>query len=524
MDYKSTLNLPNTQFPMKANLNQKEPEQLKWWEDSKLYHRIRDISKGRPTYILHDGPPYANGHIHTGTALNKILKDIVVKSHQMAGFDSIYVPGWDCHGLPIEHQVDKELGPKKAQLSAIDIRKLCADYARKWIDIQRNEFKRLGVLGEWENPYLTMNNKYAATIVREFGKFALNGSLFKSKKPIYWCSSCQTALAEAEVEYHDHTSPSIFVKFPLVSDPAELAPELAGKKVSMVIWTTTPWTIPANLAIAVHPDFEYVAVETGGEVLILAEGLLLACMSAFDIADYKIIARIDATAMERKVARHPIEDRDSIVVLADYVTLDAGTGLVHTAPGHGREDYETGLRYDLDIYSPVNDQGRFTDEVKHFQGQFVFDANKNVIAKLDEAGALLLAEDFSHSYPHCWRCKNPVIFRSTAQWFISMDKTGLRKKALECIDQVNWIPAWGRERIYSMIENRPDWCVSRQRVWGIPITVLYCESCGEIIVSQEIIENVASAMEEGGGGGGGGRLQCLVRTRRARLRARRNRV
>ena len=498
MDYKETLNLPQTSFPMKANLVKKEPEQLSHWEASKIYHRIREVSKGRPTYILHDGPPYANGHIHMGTALNKILKDIVVKSHQMSGFDSIYVPGWDCHGLPIEHQVDKELGEKKAGLSVIDIRKRCAAYAEKWIDIQRNEFKRLGVFGEWENPYLTMVKKYAATIVREFGKFALNGSLYKSKKPIYWCTSCKTALAEAEVEYHDHTSPSIFVKFPLISDPAELAPELAGKKVSLIIWTTTPWTIPANLGIAVHPDFDYVAVDVGEEVFILAEGLLFACMTGFDIQDYKVIAHIPATAMENKKARHPLIDRESLIVLADYVTLEAGTGLVHTAPGHGREDFETGLRYNLDIYSPVDDDGRFTDDVQFFAGQFVFDANKNVNGKLREVGALLLEEDITHSYPHCWRCKNPVIFRSTPQWFISMDQTGLRKRTLECIDQVTWIPSWGRDRIYSMIENRPDWCISRQRTWGIPITVFYCTKCGEVLVNQDVIDNVASAMEKDG--------------------------
>ncbi len=498
MDYKETLNLPRTDFPMKANLVQKEPEQLEKWEESRLYHLIRKVSEGRTRYILHDGPPYANGHIHMGTALNKVLKDIVVKSHQMSGFDAVYVPGWDCHGLPIEHHVDKELGQRKAQLSTIEIRNHCAEYARKWINTQREEFKRLGVLGEWENPYLTMNNRYAATIVREFGKFAMNGSLFKSKKPIYWCTSCRTALAEAEVEYHDHTSPSIYVKFPLVSDPAELSPALAGKKVSLVIWTTTPWTIPANLGIAIHPDFDYVAAETGGEVLILAEGLLEASMKAFGISEYTVLDHIPAAKMENKKARHPLEDRDSLVMLANHVTLEAGTGLVHTAPGHGREDYETGLQYGLDIYSPVDDGGLFTKDVKYFAGQFVFDANKNVIAKLKEVGALLREEKISHSYPHCWRCKQPVIFRSTAQWFISMDATGLRKRALECIDQVTWIPSWGRERIYSMIENRPDWCISRQRVWGIPITVLYCKECGNYVVTPEIIEKVATAMEAEG--------------------------
>ena len=498
MDYKETLNLPRTSFPMKANLVKKEPEQIKKWEEMDLYHKIRQTSKGREIYILHDGPPYANGHIHMGTALNKVLKDIVVKSHQMAGFDSVYVPGWDCHGLPIEHQVDKELGDRKNTLSSIDIRKKCAEYAKSWIDIQRSEFKRLGVLGEWENPYLTMNNGYAATIVREFGKFALNGSLYKSKKPIYWCADCKTALAEAEVEYHDHKSPSIFVKFPLLSDPADLSPKLKDRNVSLVIWTTTPWTIPANLGIAVHPDFQYIAVDVGEEVFILAEGLTLSLMSALDISDYTILAEIPASSLEYKKCRHPYLDRESLVMLADYVTLETGTGLVHTAPGHGREDYETGLKYNLDIYSPVDDNGRFTDDVEFFSGQNVFEANKNVNAKLKEVGGLLLQEEISHSYPHCWRCKNPVIFRSTSQWFISMDKKGLRKQALENIDRVAWIPSWGRDRIYSMIENRPDWCISRQRVWGIPITVFYCSKCNEILVNQEIIEKVATAVEQEG--------------------------
>ena len=499
MDYKKTLNLPNTKFPMKANLVNKEPELLKKWEEMDLYQLIRRASRGRKRYMLHDGPPYANGNIHMGTAFNKILKDIIIKSKQMAGFDVPYVPGWDCHGLPIEHKVDMELGSRKHEMSQTEIRLLCRKYADKYINIQRNEFKRLGVLGEWERPYLTMNYSYEATIVREFGKFAMNGSLIRSKKPIYWCISCKTALAEAEVEYADHKTPSIFVKFPMISDLSKLAPELEGKDVSIVIWTTTPWTLPANQAIALHPAFEYVAVETeNNEVLILAGGLLDSCMAAFGIQAYKIIAELKAGDLENLKARHPIYDRPSIIVLARYVTLEAGTGCVHTAPGHGREDYETGLDYGLDVYSPLDDSGRFTPDVEYFAGLEVFDANRAVIDKLKEVGALLKEEGLTHDYPHCWRCKKPVIFRSTKQWFISMDKTSLRKKAIDAINKVTWIPSWGSERIHNMIAKRPDWCISRQRSWGVPITIFFCEDCDEVVISQEIIDSVSRKVEESG--------------------------
>jgi len=499
MDYKQTLNLPNTQFPMKANLVKKEPEILKRWEEIKLYHKIREVTKGRDKYMLHDGPPYANGHIHMGTAFNKILKDIIIKSKQMAGFDSPYVPGWDCHGLPIEHKVDKELGAKRAEMSQVEIRQYCRRYAEKYIDIQREEFKRLGVLGEWERPYLTMNYPYEATIIREFGKFALNGSLVRSKKPIYWCIYCKTALAEAEVEYGDHTSPSIYVKFPMISDLSEKFPALKGKDVSVLIWTTTPWTLPANLAIALHPQYDYVAVETKEHgVLILAEGLLYVCMDTFGITDFNVLISFKGKDLERLKAKHPLYDRPSVLVLAPYVTLDAGTGCVHTAPGHGREDYETGLEYGLDTYSPVDDEGKFTEDVGFFAGLQVFEANEQVNRKLEELGVLVKQEDITHEYPHCWRCKEPVIFRSTEQWFISMERNDLRRKALQAINQVNWIPSWGRDRIYSMIENRPDWCISRQRAWGVPITVFFCRECGEVIISQDIIDHVSNMVEESG--------------------------
>lgn len=499
MDYKKTLNLPKTNFPMKANLSKREPEQLKKWEEMRLYDQVRNSSKGREPFILHDGPPYANGNIHIGTALNKILKDIIVRSKQMAGYDAVYVPGWDCHGLPIEHNVDIEIGEKKKDLSLADIRRLCRQYAEKFIDIQREEFKRLGVMGDWDDPYLTMNYQYEAIIARECGKFAKNKSLFRSKKPIYWCFSCQTALAEAEIEYHDQSAPSVFVKFRVQDDLSSGYPELKGKSVYAVIWTTTPWTLPANLAIALHPDFEYVAVDVGNnEVFILARELMEYGMQTFGISDYTVIADIDPKSLEHKRCRHPMVDRDSIIILGDHVTLEAGTGCVHTAPGHGREDYEVGLEYGLDVYSPVDDNGCFTDDVEFFRGQFVFDANENINKKLNEIGAMVAEVSIEHSYPHCWRCKHPVIYRATPQWFISMDKTGLRRNALESIDTVTWIPQWGRDRIYGMIENRPDWCVSRQRAWGVPITVFYCRDCEAILLDQMIMEKVYSEFEQHG--------------------------
>jgi isoleucyl-tRNA synthetase len=499
MDYKQTLNLPTTAFPMKANLARREPEQLRQWEESRLYETIRTASRGRTPFILHDGPPYANGHIHIGTALNKILKDIIVRSKQMSGFDAVYVPGWDCHGLPIEHNVDKELGEKKKSLSRSQVRKLCRAYAERFIDIQRSEFKRLGVMGDWTDPYLTMNYAYEAVIARECMKFGLSGDLTRSKKPIHWCFTCQTALAEAEIEYQDETTDSIFVKFALIDDLTAEYPALKGRRVHLVIWTTTPWTLPANLAVALHPDFEYVAVDAGrDEVYVLARDLVETCMAAFGRTAHTILARIDPRRLERKRCRHPFYDRESIIVLGTHVTLDAGTGCVHTAPGHGREDHDVGLAYGLDAYSPVDDRGRFTPEVGFFSGQFVFDANPMITATLRETGALVQAGKFAHSYPHCWRCKEPVIFRATPQWFISMDKTGLRRKSLEAIDRVQWIPAWGRERIYGMIANRPDWCVSRQRAWGVPITVCYCAKCEALLLDEEIIERVVRMFREQG--------------------------
>ncbi len=500
MDYKESLNLPKTDFPMKANLSKREPEMLARWDGMRIYEMIRETSRGRKPYILHDGPPYANGNIHLGTALNKIIKDVLIKAKNMSGRDSVYVPGWDCHGLPIEHQVDKELGDAKAGMSQAAKRRVCRIYAEKFVGIQREQFKRLGVFGDWENPYLTMTYDYEAVTVAEFGKLYLNGSVYKGKKPVYWCASCKTALAEAEVEYQDHTTPSIYVKFPLNSDIAARLPKLAGEKVSVVIWTTTPWTIPANLAIAFHEDFLYVAVKVKGEVLILAKDLLDYCLDAFGYRNepHEILDEFPGRVVEGLTCRHPLYDRNSLLILAPFVTLDAGTGCVHIAPGHGQEDYEIGMKYGLENYAPVDDDGNFTRDVKDFAGQFVFDANEGVIAKLNEAGALLGRMDIQHTYPHCWRCKQPIIFRSTEQWFISMEKNDLRKKALAAIDSVTWIPAWGRDRIYGMVENRPDWCISRQRLWGVPITMFYCKECDAELMTKEILDHVVGLVREHG--------------------------
>jgi len=499
MDYKKTLNLPNTKFPMKANLANREPAQLKKWEEDKLYDQVRQASEGRQRFILHDGPPYANGNIHIGTALNKILKDIIIRSRQMKGFDADYIPGWDCHGLPIEHNVDKKLGSKKKDMGKVQIRQECRAYAEKFVDIQREEFKRLGGMGKWEDPYLTMAYKYEAITAKKCAEFALDGSLIHSKKPIYWFCSCKTALAEAEIEYGDESSPSIFVKFELTDDISDIVPELSAKKVFVVIWTTTPWTLPANLGVSLHPEFKYSAVEAGnGEVYILATDLVEECMKTFDIENYSVLASIDPKDLENKHCQHPLFDQKSLIVLGDHVTLETGTGCVHTAPGHGREDFEVGNKYGLDAYSPVKDNGCFTDDVGSFAGKFVFKADPEIIEKLEADKKLLASGKIKHSYPHCWRCKKPVIFRATPQWFISMDKTAIREKALKAIDTVSWIPSWGRDRIYGMIEKRPDWCVSRQRSWGVPITVFYCRECNEIMISQEIVDRIFEEFSENG--------------------------
>ncbi len=500
MDYKDTLNLPLTKFKMKANLPNREPEMLKKWSENKLYEKVLKKNRNNTPFTLHDGPPYANGHLHMGHAINKILKDIIVRSKQMSGFYARYVPGWDCHGLPIEHAVDLKLGSKKKEISVGEKRKLCRDFANRFVAIQRDEFKRFGVAGDWDDPYLTMNYEYEARIARECAMFALNGNMSIGKKPIYWCCSCQTALAEAEIEYHDHTSPSIYVKFPLKDDISDIIPELSDlttRDVFFVIWTTTPWTIPANLGVCLHPEFIYSVVDAGEHgILIMAKELCSSVMEELSIDNYRIIKDFESKVFDNRKCTHPLYDRDSVIILGDHVTLEAGTGCVHTAPGHGADDYIVGKKYGLETYSPVENNGHFSNDVEFFKGEFIFKANKSIVDKLSQRGMLLKNSDLSHSYPHCWRCKKPVIYRATPQWFLMMEKHDLRKKSLEEINNVNWYPSWGKARIYSMIENRPDWCLSRQRSWGVPITLFHCKKCHGVYVTEQSIDKIYSLFKE----------------------------
>jgi isoleucyl-tRNA synthetase len=534
VDYKDTVNLPKTDFPMKGNLPQREPEILRAWEEQAIFQRLVAQNAARPgarRFVLHDGPPYANGDIHIGHALNKILKDVVVKYRNLAGEVADYVPGWDCHGLPIELKVDKELGSKKRELDRAAVIEACRAYAQKWIGRQRESFKRLGVFGRWEKPYATMARGYEAEIVRTVARAAAKGFLFRGKKPVYWCVTDRTALAEAEVEYEDHTSPSIYVALDLVSPLPD--PKLAGRKARLVVWTTTPWTLPANLAVAAHPEFAYVAYDLRGDVVVVAKDLLarfLADCAPEELAlrdapvahspraheaatggggtvasahlahPERVLAHLDGRALEGLRYRHPFAGRESPVILGEHVTLEAGTGLVHTAPGHGQEDYEVGLRYGLEVLNPVDGAGRFTAEAGKYAGKAIWEANPEIVKDLAASGHLLSdpKAQLRHSYPHCWRCHNPVVFRATDQWFLSLEHGGLRRRALAEIDRVQWIPRWGRDRIYGMIENRPDWCLSRQRTWGVPIPVFYCEACSEPLVSPAAMERVAQAFEAEG--------------------------
>ena len=497
-DLKKTVNLPKTGFPMQANLPVNEPKALERWKQMGLYERIRAISAGRPRYVLHDGPPYANGNIHLGHALNKTLKDFIVKSKTMSGFDSPYVPGWDCHGLPIEIKVDSQLGSKKAQMTQAQIRRACREYAQKYVDLQKQDFIRLGIFGDWEHPYLTMEAKYQSVIARAFVDFLDQGYVYKGLKPVNWCMSCRTALAEAEVEYENHTSPSIWVRFALTSPPGNIDSALAGRRCYAMIWTTTPWTIPANLAICYHPKFEYSAVEApSGDVYFIATDLLQATAEAAGWPETKVLATLPGARLEGAIFRHPFIERDSPGILGDHVTLEQGTGAVHTAPGHGAEDYAVGLKYGLEVYCPVDGAGRLyrTENEpgaipEELVGKKVWDANPIVIALLEARGALAGQKRIEHSYPHCWRCHNPTIFRGTEQWFIGMDRNGLRERALEAIRKIKWMPAWGEERIYNMIASRPDWCISRQRTWGVPITVFTCEDCGTQITDKKLLDHV----------------------------------
>ncbi len=490
-DYKKTLNLPQTTFAMKANLPQNEPKRLAHWDEIGLYQLIREKSKGREKFVLHDGPPYANGNIHTGHALNKILKDIVVKSKTMLGFDSPYVPGWDCHGLPIESAVDKVLGARKKEMSEADFRRECRRFAEKFLDIQRQDFIRLGVFGDWFHPYTTMSFDYEAAIADAFGRFVQTGAVYKGLKPVHWCTYDQTSLAEAEVEYEEHTSPSVYVRFRLTDESVQALDLPIEKPLYAVIWTTTPWTLPANLGIALKPDFDYSVVEHDGENYIIASGLLETVTQKFGWTDFKVVKVFQGSAFEHLRYRHPFVAREGLMLVGDHVTIDAGTGLVHTAPGHGADDFNLGRKYGLEIYTPVNHRGEFTADVPQWAGKHVFAANPEIVKLLRETGALIKEERITHSYPHCWRCHNPIVFRATEQWFISMDETGLRQRALEEIGKVQWVPSWGRERITGMIENRPDWCISRQRLWGVPITVLYCEGCNEPITTPAFFAKVA---------------------------------
>ncbi|HIF51645.1 MAG TPA: isoleucine--tRNA ligase [Thiotrichaceae bacterium] len=500
--YKDTLNLPKTAFPMKGNLAQREPEVLKDWYENDLYGQIREKRAGAKKFILHDGPPYANGDIHIGHAVNKILKDIIVKSQGLNGFDAPYVPGWDCHGLPIELMVEKKIGKAGVKVDADKFRNACREYALKQVDKQRTDFKRLGVLGDWDKPYLTMDFKTEANIVRSLGKIISAGHLHKGVKPVHWCTDCGSALAEAEVEHEDKTSPAIDVRFRAIEQAEILkcfAADVELESVSVVIWTTTPWTLPANQAVAVNSEYDYVLVQVNNEALILAEGLHKDVMSRCGIEDFKVIGSSTGSKLEGLKFQHPFYDRIVPVILGEHVTLEAGTGAVHTAPGHGQDDYVVGLRYGLEIDNPVGDNGCFLPNTELFAGEYVFKANASVLNVLEEKGALLHHEDLLHSYPHCWRHKTPIIFRATPQWFISMDGNGLRKQALTAIKDVNWQPSWGEERIHGMIENRPDWCISRQRTWGVPIAVFIDRETQEPHPdTSELIEKVAKLIEEKG--------------------------
>jgi isoleucyl-tRNA synthetase len=503
MDYKSTLNLPKTAFPMKANLPQTEPQMLAWWERIGIYKRLRKASVDRPLWILHDGPPYANGHIHIGTALNKVLKDVVVKSRTMSGFNAVYVPGFDCHGLPIEHEVDKELGldrpgvDVRAAMDPVEKIRKCRAYASRFVDAQREEFRRLGVFGDWDDPYLTMAPAYEGVIAREFGRLVGRGLVYKGLKPVHWCMYCKTALAQAEVEYEDERSPSVYVRFSLTG-PLPMAP--SAPRPSLAVWTTTPWTLPANLAIAVHPGEEYVALEGHGETLVVAAKLAEAFASIAGLSAPRRLASASGEALVGLEYRHPWMERTGKVAAASFVAMDTGTGLVHIAPGHGEEDYELGRALGLDIYNPVDDDGRFGPSATPFEGLTVWDANPKIIEHLRAMGMLIAERPLEHTYPHCWRCKNPTLFRATEQWFVALDEQDLRARTLRAIRRdVRWIPAWGEERIFNMVAHRPDWTLSRQRVWGVPIVAFHCTTCEALLLEQGVIEHVARIFGEGRG-------------------------
>jgi isoleucyl-tRNA synthetase len=511
MDYKKTLNLPNTAFPMKGNLAQREPEQLKKWQQLELYKKIRANRAGKPLFVLHDGPPYANGEIHIGHAVNKVLKDIIIKAKTLSGFDAPYIPGWDCHGLPIELQVEKKVGKAGVKVSPAIFRKACREYAGKQVSLQKEAFVRLGIFGDWEQPYLTMDFKFEADIVRSLGRINAKGHITKGAKPVHWCTDCGSALAEAEVEYEDKHSPAIDVRFQAVDEAGFLAcfepfspdhdprTEAGTGPISVVIWTTTPWTLPANQAVALNAELTYLLVQCGDERLVLAEALLIAAMKRYDNDGHIILASCTGAALEHQLLQHPFYDRQVPVILGDHVTTEAGTGAVHTAPGHGQDDYIVGRKYGLPIDNPIGNDGVFLPSTELFAGKHVFTANAEVIALLQERGKLLHHHALLHSYPHCWRHHTPIIFRATPQWFISMDKNHLRELALSAVQRVEWIPDWGQARIESMMNGRPDWCISRQRTWGVPITFFVHKETGELHPrTAELVEQVAQLIEQQG--------------------------
>jgi isoleucyl-tRNA synthetase len=501
MDYKKTLNLPTTKFPMKANLSEKEPDIQKKWGKEQLYEQIRSARTGKEKYILHDGPPYPTGELHIGTGLNKILKDFIVRFHTMKGYDAPYVPGWDCHGLPIEHRVMQEVGEEIKNLTKPEIRKKCKKYAEKFVKLQKEQFKALGILGDWEHPYLTFDPKYEAGIIEVFERLVERGYIYRSRKPIHWCTQCQTALAEAELEYHNETSPSIYVNFKLSETVRDRLKSVDSDNSYILIWTTTPWTLPANLAVALHPDYEYAAISYVNqktqkkEIVVLADKRVASVMSALGIKEYEYVGKVYGRSLEGIKYKHPFMDRTGSIVTANYVTLSDGTGCVHIAPGHGQEDYLTGIKYHLPVLSPVNAVGVFTDDAGEFAGQNIKEGNVSILKKLEEVGILLSKTDFIHSYPHCWRCKNPVIFRATEQWFVNLDHNNLRQMVLEEIQKAKWIPSWGENRMAKMISERPDWCVSRQRSWGVPIPAFYCINCSYTLMDTEVIKFVRDKFE-----------------------------
>ena len=512
-ELKATLTLPQTAFPMKANLPQNEPLRLARWASLRLYEELRKAGQGRPVYLLHDGPPYANGPIHLGHALNKGLKDFVVKSKTMAGYDAPYVPGYDCHGLPIEIKVDEKLGHKKLSMPVPAVLEACRAYAQKYVDLQTEQFERIGCFGRWPEPYRTMSRPYEARTLEAFYGFLEKGFVYRGLKPVYWCIHDRTALAEAEVEYANHTSPSIYVRYRMTSDAAAVAPALAGRETYTIIWTTTPWTLPASLAVAFHPDFTYVALESAdGKIYIVAQALAEAAQKACKLEEAKVVAEFKGSQLERTTYRHPFLEREILGVLATYVTADTGTGAVHTAPAHGVDDFYTGQRYGLDPACRVDGAGHIhvdpeawpLEKPPAFDGLKVWAANPIILALLEERRALMAASDLEHSYPHCWRCHHPVIFRATEQWFISLETPiadagkSFRQLAIDEIDKVVWDPAWGKERITNMIATRPDWCISRQRIWGVPIAVFMCEGCNQPLVDAELNKKIAGMFEQEG--------------------------